>query len=182
MNDRPTFPAGGALRAAARALLAALTLTAVAGCSNGRNAAAPPPSDIAAKADFRPGAAGVIDVRVHDRDPLQQAELIAPDGTSYPARHIGHDRPQAGASGLAPSVVIAGGGGPRSGIDTGIGLSLPMFGWGGPSEPQQESRASFDVPDMSLYRATWTLWRIHLRVGQPGDGGRNVSFAAPPPP
>jgi hypothetical protein len=123
----------------------------------------------------------LIAITVNDPEPLNQAELIAADGTSFAAANIRYATVADADAGLQPQFGLAGSGGPRSGSDVGIGVALPVFGWGG-SKGAVQSRATVAVPDMEIYRATWRLWQIRARLGRPGEGAGYVTIPAPAPP
>ena len=123
----------------------------------------------AAAAEFV--GSNVIAITVIDPEPLDEAELIAADGTSYAAVNISHAAVAEANAGLQPQFGLVGSGGPRSGSDVGFGVALPVFGWGG-SKGAMQSRATVAVPDMEIYRATWRLWQIRARLGKPGEIGR----------
>lgn len=168
--------------------LATLALLALAGCGSGQPSA-PPAGWPEISAGFQPGAAAqVIELLVVDPLPLDGAELIWPDGRvvpSDPIATIAHGGASSGYSGGGVGVGFGVFGGSASGTSTGIGLSLPIFGFGGGAERPStyESRTRFFVPDMEAYRAGWPSWRIRLRLGNPMQGTpRYHLIAAPPPP
>jgi|GEM_PF-3861776 len=142
--------------------------------------AAPPPPPLTATAQIETGRLGI---RVSAPAPLDNVELTAPDGRAFPARRIQ-------APGVAvrteevvgrPSVLIGGSGGSSSGLDAGIGLSIPFKNpFGGAERPRAYvSQADFDLPAEALenYRNShgrgWTLFIQY--------GNSSRSLAAPPP-
>jgi hypothetical protein len=123
----------------------------------------------------------VIAITVIDPEPLDEAELIAANGTAYAAVNISHAAMAEADAGLQPQFGLAGSGGPRSGSDVGFGVALPVFGWGG-SKGMVQSRATVAVPDMAIYRTTWRLWQIRARLGKLDEGAGYVTIPAPEPP
>lgn len=135
----------------------------------------------AASAEFLSDGA-TIAVTVIDPQPLDRAELIAPDGATVFATDI-HRRKLGGPDdAMEPHVGIVGGGGSRSGVDAGIGVSVPVFGWGQHHGTPIESKTRVLVPDMAAYRTTWQLWQIRLRLGAPGGPASFATVPAPEPP
>lgn len=132
-----------------------------------------------ARAFFRSGE-DTIEVRGFGRLPLDQAELIAPDGATQVALDRNNEYVADDYYSGRPSVGIGGGGGSR-GAGVGVGLSFPILQdrsagiW-------YRSRASFPILDMALYRATWRDWRIRLRFQGTGEMMRQVELPAPEPP
>jgi len=58
-----------------------------------------------------------------------------------------------------------------------------------PGVPRQVTRigvmsstALIQLPDPTRYAQGWRDWRVELRIGDPGDAGRDVTLAAPKPP
>jgi len=134
------------------------------------------PRDLSASAFFRESE-DTIEVRGFGRWPLEQAELLVPDGGVVTALDIANEA-TAGTPGLRPSVGIGGSGGSRSRTDVGVGISFPILG-GGATPASIASRASFPILDMPTYRATWRLWRVRLRFG--GSGGEPIHLEVPAP-
>ncbi len=141
--------------------------------------AAPPPPAVTATARIE---AGWLGIRVSAPAPLDQAELTAPDGRAFAARRIQ-------APGVAvrteevvgrPSVLIGGSGGSSSGLDAGIGLSIPLknpFG-GGERQRAYVSQADFELPAEALesYRdSNGQGWALLIQFGN-----SSRSLAAPP--
>jgi len=137
------------------------------------------PPAAASAAFAAPG--NVIVITVIDPAPLNQAELIAADGTNYPATDIQSSVIDQADPELKPQVGVVGSGGPRSGSDMGVAVTLPVFGWGG-SRGALRSEARVSVPDMHVYRATWRLWQIRVRLGRQDSGDAYLTMPAPAPP
>ena len=135
----------------------------------------------AANASFLPDG-HTIEVVVSDPVALDAAELVAPDGTPQPAVRLEHQSVGAEDPGLRPQVGVIARGGPVSGVDAGVGISLPVFGSGSGHPPPLQSRAEFPIVDMERYRTTWRLWEIRLRIGRALEGARYLNLPAPPPP
>lgn len=173
----------GCGRGAARRRLAAggALLLALAACAPERPRSTAGPVELSAR--FQPGpAATAIEIFVLDTQPLDGAELIAPDGRMFPSapiRSLARDRDH----GIRPGIGVGVSGGSASRTSTAIGISLPIFGFGGSGGPPLiESRTRLVVPDMAEYRAGWQQWQVRLRLGSPFDDGRSILFGAPPPP
>jgi hypothetical protein len=152
----------------------------VAACSGTFSHAPREVARAAAYATFLPDGKSIA-ITVVDPEPIDRAELIAPDGAVYPAGNIERSGARDAEAGFNPHIGLVGGGGPRSGNDVGVGISLPAFGWGNDRGTLQ-SRATVAVPDMATYRVTWQLWQIRVRLGKPGQGAAYVTIPAPEPP
>lgn len=163
--------------------VSAALLLALAACGYGQRQAAGRQDELppAASASFLPDGE-TIEVVVSDTVPLDAAELIEPDGTPLPAARIERQAIGAEAPGLRPQIGVVASGGPVSGVDAGVGISLPIFGSGRRHPAPIASRAEFQVPDMERYRATWGLWEIRLRIGKALQGARYLTLPAPAPP
>lgn len=133
-------------------------------------------------ATFAAGLPDVIEVRVADPEPVEQAELRAPDGRVYPAFQIDRDRVVQEGGGYSPFGVGVGVfGGSSSGVGTSFGVGLPLGGVGGaPREPQVASLARIRVDDMAAYRVDWPAWKVRLRLGEVNP--RFMELPAPRPP
>ncbi len=116
-------------------------------------------------------------MRGFGRWPLEQAELLMPDGGVVAALDIINEA-TAGTSGPRPSVGVGASGGSRSRTDVGVGISFPILGGGG-TPTSIASRASFPILDMTTYRATWRLWQVRLRFA--GSGGESIYLEVPAP-
>ncbi|MET1029222.1 MAG: hypothetical protein ABWY00_18780 [Dongiaceae bacterium] len=130
-----------------------------------------------------------IDLTVRDPLPVTTANLVDPNGVSYPAIRIDRDHiAYSGNSGLQSGMGIGTGmgvgigGGSRSGVSSGVGIGIPLFSSGG-SSPRSftESRISFRVPDVAAYRSTWQGWKIHLDLAESGSS-RSMEIPPPAPP
>lgn len=151
-----------------------LPLLLLVGCAE-----PPPPPLVSAAA--RQIDATRLEIRTSTPAPLEAAELTAPDGRVFAARRItapgqNQEAPMVGR----PSVVLGGSGGSSSGLDAGIGLSLPIrnpFSSGERARPFA-SQAEFSLPAEALARyrdqqaAGWTLYLLY--------GNSSRSLAAPP--
>ncbi len=156
------------------ALLSLLLPLLLAGC------AAPPPPPVSAAA--RQIDATGLEIRVSAPAPLEAAELTAPDGRVFAARRIttpgqSQEAPLVGR----PSVVLGGSGGSSSGLDAGIGLSLPIRNpfSSGERARAYASQAEFSLPAEALARYReqraqgWSLYLLY--------GNSSRSLAAPAP-
>ncbi len=140
-----------------------------------------PPPPVSASARLLDGTR--LEIRVSSPAPLDAAELTAPDGRGFIAQLIETQgmRDQEGASIGRPSVVVGGSGGSSSGLDAGIGLSLPIrnpFSSGARQRPYA-SRAEFFLPAALLaqYRDTGAAgWELFLAYG---NSSRSLTAPAP---
>jgi len=171
-----------------RRLLTILPLVAaLAACSDPLSG--PPPSSLpgqGARAGFpRGGIADVIRVDAIDTLPLRTAELVGPDGATFPAAYVqAKETPRArsgttvyGSTWLAHSAATEG---------TPAAFRPPMT----PSMYSQSelllmvSTADIPLPDPVAYRRDWA--HFHIRLGFAGPGGRietsDLPAPEPPPP
>ena len=113
-----------------------------------------------------------IEIRARDTLPLSAARLVLPDGTRVEAERItgdgGPDRP---AFGIGIS------GGSSSGIDAGIGLSVPLGGARAPSLAQ--SGARIWVPDPDAWPQLAPRAVLELDFGRAPGETRRVEMPAP---
>ena len=157
-------------------------LLALAGCAEKE---APPPAPPPLTVNFAAGQPDVVEVTMTDPQPVEQASLIAPDGTAFPAYQINRDHlPGASQPGIAAGLGFGVFGGTYSnGVSQGFGIGFPFFGSAPPAaEPVVQSHALIHVADMSAYRSQWQSWKLHLRMGTPETSERDVEFPAPRPP
>jgi hypothetical protein len=136
----------------------------VAGCAGEDEAwrGAPAPS-VAARFE---GLSDVIVVGVSDRLPLRSATLVAPDGERVPAYSLDVRSSPVAAPSQEQAIFMASPGVPRQVTRIDV----------------MSSTALILLPDPSRYAKGWRDWRIELRLGEPGDAGRDVTLAAPKPP
>jgi hypothetical protein len=151
-------------------------------------------------ASFAPNSTNVVQVSVQDRRPVDQVELIAPDGRVYLAQTVTRDQvvetydrygytrgyppgyseyPYGPRAGVGVGVF----GGSSGGFGTSIGLGFPL---GGRSTVEREigykSVARIPIDDMAYYGATWQQWKTRIRFAEPEGGARFIEIEAPPPP
>ena len=164
---RPTFALLGA----------ALLLAACAGDDR----PAPIASPVAAR--FVADMADVIEVEISDRQPVDQVELLAPDGRVIPAYQILRETAVEAGVGLRPSIGVGVSGGSSSRVGVGVGIGFPIGGFERPADaPRVRSLARLRVPDMAAYRAAWPHWVLRIRLGTPEAGLRFMEIPAPRPP
>ena len=164
-----------------RPLACLLALLALAACSGDRDDGISSP--VAAR--FIPGGADApqIEIEVTDRQAVETAELVAPDGAVTSAHQINRDRiVEGGRGGASPSVGVGVFGGSSGDIGTSIGIGIPIFGGYDPGDPAIDSRAVIRVPDLAAYRAGWQQYRVRLRFGAAPENERVMEIPAPRPP
>lgn len=155
-----------------------LALMILAGCSAGGGAIVSRP----VSAEFAKAAPDAIEVEVKDRQPVETAELVAPDGSATPAYQI--DRSKVVES-YAPEPAFGVGvfGGSSGHIGTSVGINIPIGRSDtAPYEPVIESRALIRVPDMAAYRSNWQNWKIRIELGTSETNERVMEIPAPRPP
>ncbi len=123
----------------------------------------------------------IIVVALEDVRSFDQAVLVAPDGTEFPAFSMERDR-ETNTQAVQPSLGagVAGGAG---GGGVGVGLSFPIGGYDDDASVDYRTEAQIRVPDMTAYRATWQDWE--LRIHQPMEniyGERTLILPAPESP
>ncbi len=140
----------------------------------------PPPLTVG----FAAGTPDVVEVTILDRQPVEQASLIGPDGHAVAAYQIDRDRLAAASDpGIAAGLGLGVIGGSSGGVSSGFGIGFPLFGSPPPTpEPVVQSHALIRVADMTAYRVGWQYWKLHLRLGSPETSERDVEFPAPRPP
>ena len=167
------MPHQSRLNAAFAALFAGMLL---AGCSsNSSQTVENPDFDL----DWDDGE--IIVVELEDVRSFDQAVLVAPDGTEFPAFSMERDR-ETSTQAVQPSVGTGVSGG-SNGVGVGIGLSIPLGGYDDEESIDYRTRAQIRVPDMTQYRASWPEWE--LRIHQPMEdiyGERTLVLPAPEPP
>lgn len=136
-----------------------------------------------AAARFDATAADRIEVTVEDPQPVETAELVAPDGTLTAAYQIDRSKVTERVYDAAPSVGVGVFGGSSGGIGTSVGIGFPIFG--GSSAPRDaviDSRALIQVPDMAEYRRRWQDYRVRVHLGTNEANRRVMEIPAPRPP
>jgi hypothetical protein len=113
-----------------------------------------------------------IEIRARDPLPLSAARLVLPDGTRVEAERIGGDgRPGRPVFGIGAS------GGSSSGIDAGIGISIPL---GGARVPAlADSSARIWIPDPGVWPQLAPRSVIELEFGRAPGETRQVEMPAP---
>ena len=165
-----------------RLLLAAALAAGLAACA-GESPAPPPPSRPAFTAGFLAGSADTVEITLEDRQPIEKAELLAPDGTTLAADRVSSDRTVTHMDDDGLGIGIAAQGGSSDPVHTDVGVSLPLFGTRQPSPAEAyDSRALIRIPDMAAYRAGWQRWTLRLLLGSPTGTERKVELPAPRPP
>lgn len=159
-------------------LLGLLALLAVAACAGDDDRAISSP----VAATFVAGSTDRIEVTVADRQPVETAELVAPDGTATAAYQIDRSKTIDDGGGAQPSVGVGVFGGSSGRIGTSVGINFPVGRSGAPSDPVIDSRIIIKVPDMASYRAGWTGYRLRLHLGTTETNRRVMEIPAPRPP
>ena len=164
-----------------RTLLLAILLLPLAAC-------APPPPPLSEgppplEMGFALDAPDVVLVTLRDRQPVERAVLVAPDGRGFPADIVASSKFRIQSSGIPPQVAIGAEGGSSGMVSAGVGIGFPIFGSEAPSSDLLvESRFSVRIADLDLYRATWPQWKFRVTLGSPETTERTVEFPAPRPP
>ena len=161
------------MKAAFATLFAAMLL---AGCSSSSS-----PTVEGADFDLDWDDGEIIVVELEDVRSFDQAVLVAPDGTEFPAFSMERDR-ETSTQAVQPSVGTGVSGG-SNGVGVGVGLSIPLGGFDDDTSVDYRTRAQIRVPDMAAYRASWQQWT--LRIHQPMEdiyGERTLTLPAPKPP
>ena len=149
-------------RAVVLALACALPL--VTACADeGAPWGGPPSESATARFD---ALSDVIVVNVTDRLPLRSAALVAPEGARVPAYSLDVSSSPVVAPSQEAAIFMASPGVPRQVTRIGV----------------MSSTALIQLPDPTRYAQGWRDWRVELRIGDPGDGGRDVTLPAPKPP
>jgi hypothetical protein len=113
-----------------------------------------------------------IEIRARDALPLAAARLVLPDGTRVEAERVTGN----GRSGR-PVFGIGASGGSSSGIDAGIGISVPLGGVRAPA--LVESSARIWVPDPGAWPQLAPRTVLELEFGRPPGETRRVEMSAP---
>jgi hypothetical protein len=167
-------------------LLTILPLVAVlAGCSDVLSAppASPLPQQGAHAGFQRGGVADLIRVDALDTLPLRTAELVSPDGATFPASYVQaretpHDR---SGSAIYQSTWLD----HTSAIGGTPALFRPQPTAAVYSQSElllMVSTADIPLPDPVAYRRDWTHYRIRLGFAGPGGRLETRELAAPEPP
>ena len=159
-------------------MLCLLALLSLAACSGDEDRGISNP--VAAR--FAAESGDRIEVTVADPQPVETAELIAPDGGATAAYQIDRSKTVEEDGRAAPSVGVGVFGGSSGHIGTSIGIGIPIFGSGAPEDPVIDSRVLILVPDMAAYRAHWTEYRLRLHLGTSDTNRRIMEIPAPRPP
>ena len=165
-----------------RAVLCCVIGLLAAACGNsgsGNGGSAPQSSRSPEASAFFLTGEDTIEVRGFGRLPLDQAELVAPDGSTQVALDRRNEYVADDYYSGRPTVGVGGAGGSR-GSAVGVGISFPIFE-DRPSGSWYRSRASFPILDMGIYRATWRDWRIRLKFQGTAEQARHVELPAPEP-
>jgi hypothetical protein len=149
-------------------------------------------------AGFVPNSGNLLQVMVEDRSPVEQVELIGPDGRVYVAQTVTrdpiiYDQDRYGYTrgyppGYYQSPLNVGVGGfststGHSGVGLGFGLGFAGNGYDTVQrEVAVKSIAQIAVADMAYYTETWQQWRARIRLAEPGGGARYIEIPAPQPP
>ena len=146
--------------------------------------AVPPPAPPPLTVGFAAGTPDVVQVTMLDRQPVEQASLIDPDGHAIAAYQIDRDRLAAASDpGIAAGLGFGVLGGSSGGVSQASESDFPCSARRPPTpEPVVQSHALIRVADMKAYRAGWQHWKLHLRLGSPETSERDVEFPAPRPP
>jgi hypothetical protein len=122
--------------------------------------------------DFRPvanarfGPPDRIAVFTRSAEPLEEVELVAPDGSGVTAERLSADAPLPTRLGI-PGVAVGAEGGSASGVNPGISIGLPILGLFGRREaPPLRGEALIVLPDPNGYRRHWRDWKLLLRFGR----------------
>jgi hypothetical protein len=165
-----------------RLLLAAAFGVGLAACTD-ESPAPSPPSRPSFTAGFLAGSADTVEVTLEDRQPIEKAELRAPDGTTLAADGISADRTVTSQDQDGLGIGVTAQGGSSDPLQTDVGVSLPLFGTKQPSPAESyASRALIRIPDMAAYRAGWQRWKLRLLLGSPTGTERKAELPAPRPP
>lgn len=127
---------------------------------------------LAASAELQPPDKLIL--RVSAATALEQAELTAPDGRAFPAqRLVLREPPQPEQDNRRPGVILGGSGGSSSGMDAGIGLSLPLKNpFAAERKRPIAAQAEFRLPPdlLDRYRADPKAWMVYLTFGNATRG------------
>lgn len=134
--------------------------------------ASPAEPPLLAAVELRPPDRLIL--RVSAAGALEQAELTAPDGRAFPAQSvILRLPPEAERDDRRPGIVLGGSGGSSSGLDAGIGLSLPLKNpFAAERRRPIAAQAEFRLPPELLerYQADPKAWVVYLTFGNATRG------------
>jgi hypothetical protein len=149
-------------------------------------------------ASFAPSTLNVVQIAVQDRRPVEQVELIAPDGRVYVAQTITRDQivdvydrygytrgypPGYYEYPYGPRVGVGVFGGTSGRFGTSVGIGVPLGGYDTVERAVgYKSIARIPIDDMAFYEATWQQWRTRISFDEPGGGNRYIEIEAPAPP
>lgn len=124
----------------------------------------------------------IVEVRYDGERSPAIVELIAPDGTRTPARDIQRTAEIPTEEDGFPEVHVGIEGGSSSGVETGIGIGIPIFG---PETealpPRTVTIARFLPPNIEHYRNNWQEYRVELLFGPGTDEFERIELLAPEP-
>jgi hypothetical protein len=147
-----------------RLLALAFSLPVIAACADEGAPWAGAPSE-SATARFE-ALSDVIVVNVVDRLPLRSAVLVEADGERVPAYSLDVRSSPVVEPSQEAAIFMASPGVPRQVTRIGV----------------MSSTALIQLPDPTRYAQGWRDWRVELRIGDSGSGGRDVTLEAPKPP
>jgi len=134
--------------------------------------ASPAEPPLAASVELQPP--DLLILRISAGEALEQAELTAPDGRAFPARRLVlRQPPEAERDDRRPGIILGGSGGSSSGLDAGIGLSLPLKNpFSAARKRPLAAQAEFRLPPELLerYRADPKAWTVYLTFGNATRG------------
>jgi hypothetical protein len=170
----------------APALIAAMLL--LAGCSGGLfgGGDSDRPEPIPVAVEMTPNVPvvdpGLVEVRYEGERSPSTIALIAPDGTRTEARDVERTSEIATGEDSFPDIHVGVDGGSSSGVQTGIGIGIPIFG---PETetlpPRTVTIARFLPPDIAHYRANWHEYRVELLFAPGTDAFERIELLAPEP-
>ncbi|GIK97568.1 MAG: hypothetical protein BroJett029_17770 [Alphaproteobacteria bacterium] len=163
-----------------RRFAACLAFALLAACSAGGGDIVSSP--VGAAFSLAEGRVGEIEVTVADRQPVETAALVAPDGEATPAHQIDRSKTVEDEGGFMPSFGVGVFGGSSGHVGTSVGINIPVGRSGAPHDPVIDSRARIRVPDMAAYRAGWQDWKIRIELGTGAADRRVMEIPAPRPP
>lgn len=170
----------------APALIAAMLL--LAGCSGGLfgGGDSDRPEPIPITVETTPNVPVVdpdlVEVRYEGERSPSTVALIAPDGTRTEARDVARTSEIATSEDSFPDIHVGVDGGSSSGVQTGIGIGIPIFGAETEAQaPRTVTIARFLPPDMEHYRAYWHEYRVELLFAPGTDEFERIELLAPEP-
>lgn len=158
----------------------------LAGCSGG-NSGGDQPQAVPVAIESAPNVPvidpNIVEVRYDGERSPAIVELIAPDGTRTPARDIDRTAEMPTEEDGFPDVHVGVEGGSSSGVETGIGIGIPIFGTESEAlPPRTVTIARFLPPNMEHYRNNWREYRVELLFGPGTDEFERIELLAPEPP